>query len=320
MTGYLIVAAVFAGSIGLAALLGRKGLEVRDQRSEVSNQNPSTSQPPSVPQLFDVSFPFSAFRFPKFFLPTFYFLSVLSWIVLVEVVAEAWYRSHELNMIPRVHWTARWPESTPGFREIRIEEGIRSTLRFDEGREASWPLSNETPRRELESKLIQSHDERRGLCSLFFFRWNPGTSTILRARAHRPDICLPNTGWKILTDDRVRNYRIVQDFALPFRHFSFVRDIANQPRVFAHAFFGMREDFVLAKENSVTQFDLASTPTHWGLADRYRVVREGLRNPGQQVMELVIMTPRQVSDEDAETEFATMAPQIIRISNQEGSK
>jgi hypothetical protein len=142
----------------------------------------------------------------------------------------------------------------------------------------------------------------------------------LRARAHRPDICLPNTGWKTLTDNGLRNYGIAQDFALPFRHFSFVRDIANQPRRFAHAFFCMREDFVLAKENSVTQFDLASTPAHWGLADRYRVVREGLRNPGQQVMELVMMTPREISAEDAETEFAAMLPEIIRISSQEGSK
>jgi hypothetical protein len=82
----------------------------------------------------------------------------------------------------------------------------------------------------------------------------------------------------------------------------------------------MREDFVLAKENSVTQFDLASTPAHWGLADRYRVVREGLRNPGQQVMELVMMTPREISAEDAETEFAAMLPEIIRISSQEGNK
>ncbi|MEY2526107.1 MAG: hypothetical protein QOE73_878, partial [Verrucomicrobiota bacterium] len=221
VTGYLIVTAVFAGSVGLAALLGRKGLEVRDQKSEVGNQNSSTSQPSSTPQL----------------------LLVLSWIVLVEIGAEAWYRSHELNMIPHVHWTARWPESTPGFREIRIDEGIRSTLRFDEGREASWPLSNETPRRELDNKLLQSQDTKRGLCSLFFFRWNPGTSTILRARAHRPDICLPNTGWKTLTDNGLRDYRIAQDFALPFRHFSFVRDIANQPQRFAHAFFCMREDF-----------------------------------------------------------------------------
>ena len=33
---------------------------------------------------------------------------------------------------------ALWPESAPGFRDLKIDEDVRAILRFDRGREATW--------------------------------------------------------------------------------------------------------------------------------------------------------------------------------------
>ena len=88
----------------------------------------------------------------------------------------------------------RVPETAPGFREIKIEEAVRQTLRFDAGREVVWKTAD------------ASAPENSATNYLFFFRWNPGSSSVVRARAHRPDICLPSVGWKQTGDRGVKTY------------------------------------------------------------------------------------------------------------------
>jgi exosortase/archaeosortase family protein len=290
--GYTIVAVVFLGSLGLAAFLGGPRKEKDPRRPEAAAPDrplPSALRPPS-------SF---------FLLSPSSFLLALFWLFAVEIGSEFWYRTHERQMVSRIQWTARWPEKAPAFRELRISEEVRSTLRFDEGREAAWRIVDPA----TETKSV-SASEQHPNCFLFFFRWHPGTSTILRARAHRPDVCLPNVGWRQLADHGVRNYHATESLALPFRHFSFVRDAAGQRPVFAHAFFCMREDKVKPTASAV--FDPnEKTPTDWSSSDRWRVVREGLRNPGQQVMEFVLMNPQEISGEEAETKFAALAPEMV---------
>src|SRR5206468_624137 len=102
---------------------------------------------------------------------------LFAWLLAVEIGVEAWYRMHERTTIPTAAWSVRWPEDAPGYREIKTDERVRELLRFDSAHEALWRSPN----------LAETN-------YMFFFRWNPGSGTILRARAHRPDICLPSAG------------------------------------------------------------------------------------------------------------------------------
>ena len=146
---------------------------------------------------------------------------------------------------------------------------------------------------------------------LFFFRWEPGTGTILRARSHRPDICLPSVGWRQTGDYGVRDYRVNENLALPFRHFAFALQDAKRGSVVAHAFFCIRENRV-QPDARVFGAGSVSGP-EWDRSDRMRVVREGLRNPGQQVMQLVLIGPAELTAAVAEALFAEQLPEIVKL-------
>ena len=219
----------------------------------------------------------------------------------MEVGVTAWYRWHERNFVNTTSWTVRWPESAPGFHELPINDNVKSTLRYDAGREGAW-----------KTDLTTSPNEQPAPANvtMFFFRWNPGSASILRARAHRPDICLPNTGWHMTHDDGVRSYQVSPGFSLPFRHFRFARDLGDGRQIFAQAFFCQREDRV--PPGGPDRFDATSGHTgNWMRGDRVRVVMEGLRNQGQQVMELVMMTPNEMGNDEAERVFSRMAKQLV---------
>ena len=88
---------------------------------------------------------------------------------------------------------------------------------------------------------------------LYVFRWNPGRNSALLANLHRPDVCLPASGWTQVADDGVRNYPVTGAFELPFRHFEFQRAIGNSAPQTAHAFYCLSED--RAAESSVPATD-----------------------------------------------------------------
>ncbi|HSH37677.1 MAG TPA: hypothetical protein VK993_02730 [Chthoniobacterales bacterium] len=242
-------------------------------------------------------------------------IAALAWLLAVEAGVELWYRLHERDLVSREQWTVRFPENAPGFREIEIDEQVQSTLRYDSGRQVAWqpelPTSDGSSPTNNRSRVT---DNRRSAATafLFFFRWEPGTSTILRARSHRPDVCLPNVGWNQSGDFGVRDYDVGGAATLPFRHFAFVRKIADQPTGYAHSFFCMREDKVRPASGA---FDLTADarPSEWMPSERIRVVREGLRNPGQQVMQFVLITSAELPADAAEARFRELLPQLVAI-------
>lgn len=277
IAGYAILAVVFLGTIGIANLLAREKEPAKGEVESRPGQNPVRLR-----------------------IPTTYLGVALLWLLLVEAASETWYRLHERNLIVTPVWTVNWPEQEPGFREIKIDENVKATLRYDTGRQATWPIS---------SKALDAPPA--GSYSMFFFRWEPGTTSILRARAHRPDVCLPNTGWVVLADHGVTRYLTAKGVAMPFRHFAFGRPAAENRTASAHAFFCQHEDRMPSSE--AEQFDAnAGALSDWSRSDRVRVVREGLRNQGQQVLEVVILSPRPFDGATAEAEFAKLVPEIVR--------
>jgi hypothetical protein len=199
-------------------------------------------------------------------------------------------------MQPAPRWTVQWPTNAPAFRDVPIDDGVRTTLRYNQGREATWnPVLSSAP----------SPSER---AFLFFFRWEPGGSSVVRARAHRPDICLPAAGWRQVGDTGVQPFRVTDDIALPFRQVDFTN--VNGATT-AHTFFCIYED----RRTNEARPDLAlpaGLQPDWSFAARWRAVRNGVRNMGQQVLEFVLVTSRPASPESARADFARILPGLIQ--------
>jgi exosortase len=279
LAGYAIVALVFCGSLLLAAVLSR-GKKVESRKAKVENGTQKSG----------------------FLLSTFYFLLCLSWLLAIEIGVETWYRSHERGLVAREGWTVRWPETARDFRDIHLDETTKRILRFDDGRGATWrlPKTDGGGRTADEAAL------------LYFFRWRPGGNSALLANLHRPDVCLPASGWVQVRDFGIRAYRITDNFSLPFRHFLFSQNAAvGRPR-FAHAFYCLREDRVRSDaEDSPARETFAQEPSEWSRRERVTLVMEGRRHLGQQVMELVLLTREEVAAEEAEGRFGAMVRQMV---------
>jgi exosortase len=276
--GYAITAIVFLGSLGLAALLSRtsEGASLRSQ-------------------------PSSIFHSPSSFLPTTSsFLICLLWLLAVEAAAEGWYRVHENGLQVRAGWSVRPPENAPGFREIKIDEAVRQTLRFDEGREVMWKMSDPTA------------PGFSGTNYLFFFRWNPGSASVLRARAHRPEICLPNVGWEQIADHGTKMYFARDNIPIAARHITFRQGRRNSV---AHTFFCLQEDKINPNEPRPDLQAAAGGAESWSTEARFRVVRNGIRNLGQQVLEVVLLSSPPLDDETAEAKFAQLIGDVIVPEN-----
>src|SRR4029453_825593 len=137
--------------VAAAALLGRGKAEIRGQWSETRRQRSEVRDQRAAVSSY-------------FLLPTSYFLVVLCWLLVLELGVHFWYRIHERDLLQGERWTVRWPESAPGFRDVRIDTGIQSTLRYDQGRQVAWSVPQLVPAATAESSPI---------CSMYFFRWNP---------------------------------------------------------------------------------------------------------------------------------------------------
>ena len=292
IAGYAIIALVFVGTLILATLLSRK-----TPTAPQSIRNPQEVQPP-----------WRAIRNPTFIVPAFWLVFALCWIATVELGAHFWYRGHERNLVAATPWGVQWPETAPNFRELKIDEEVRRQLRFDQGHGASWSLPVATsPGKPSASKPSTI------TCLLYLFRWNPGRNSALLANLHRPDVCLPASGWIQVSDTGVRNYPVAGSFTLPFRHFEFqhVTSESSAPQI-AHAFYCLSEDRIPAAAAPGSELSqMATGHSTWTRDERIRQVLEGRRHLGQQVMEVVFLSSEQISAADAESRFGNLVRDVV---------
>ena len=277
VAGYTIIALVFVGTMGLAFLIGRN-----------KPANAEQSQPTRLPLQ----------------IPAFYLAAGLCWLLFVEVGATAWYRLHETNLVTGMRWSVQWPEQAPNFRKLKIDEEIRAVLRFDEGEAAAWMAAS--PVNRTGPNTISS--------LLYVFRWNPGKNSALLANLHRPDVCLPASGWTQVKDDGVRSYPASGSFELPFRHFEFQRTFEGSAPQIAHAFYCLSEDRALG---APTGFGGDGSPgmfgsrSEWTRAERLRSVLNGRRHLGQQVIEAIFVSSEPFSAADAESHLRDVVRKVI---------
>jgi exosortase len=295
VAGYTIIALVFVATMGLAYLLGKS--EVKSKKSEVRGQR---SQSVIQKNRQSGSGPHSA-------IAASWLATALCWLLLVEIGTAAWYRAHERNLVSARRWNVHWPEQEPNFRRLKINEEIRAVLRFDKGEAAAWTLNSAV-------NSQTAHEPNTIACSLYVFQWNPGKNSALLANLHRPDVCLPASGWKQMADHEVRSYLISGSFELPFRHFEFQRTLEGSAPQIAHAFYCLSEDRASRGSAALGNTDspgMFGNRSEWTRAERVRAVLEGRRHLGQQVIEAIFISDEPFSATDAESRLGDMVPNVV---------
>ena len=288
IAGYSIIAFVFAATLALAYLLGRRK----------GNNSVVAGVPPAKMQVQPTRLPlqFSAW----------YVMAALCWLLFIEIGTAMWYRLHERNLISGIRWTAQWPQQAPNFRKLKIDEEILAVLRFDEGEAAAWTLTS-----------LQQVGSEPGVptsCLLYVFRWNPGKNSALLANLHRPDVCLPASGWKKMADHGVRSYLISDSVELPFRHFEFQRSFEGSPPQTAHAFYCLSEDRASggsASRSNTGSPGMFGNRSEWTRSERLRAVLDGRRHLGQQVMQVIFISSEPLSAADAESHLRGLVRDVV---------
>jgi exosortase len=212
------------------------------------------------------------------FLPTRVTFGVLTWVLLVEITTEVWFRAHESKIIENAHWSVNWPDAQMKAETVPIDDTVQSVLRYSEGKAGQW------------------QDSSGNRWQAFFFRWAPGRNSAQLASAHTPDICLRGVGYQ-LTRDLGNRMLSTKDVSLPFRQYVFSRGLIP-----LHVFYCRWEGQV-----RTGAADLGEDGTKMS---RIRAVIAGRRHLGQQVLEVAINGPDspEVAWEVVEREL----PRIIR--------
>jgi exosortase len=199
---------------------------------------------------------------------------VIAWIVICEAVTASWYGFHERSEPRQARWQVDWPGEVS---RVNIDENVRLILRFNDGKAAVWNRADGS----------RWH--------LFFFSWKPGRAAANLARSHRPEVCLPSTGFQFVGARGVENIR-AGSLELPIERLEFVK---NGQRL--HVYYCLWED------RRATD---GGGPQLLTRANRLRAVLEGRRHLGQRVLEVVIEGID--SPQRADEEFAKQMPNWIQ--------
>jgi hypothetical protein len=231
--GTVIMLIVLPSLMGLAWLMKPKG--------------PPADLPPAGP----------AVTFPP--TPRWVGLSVIGWLLAVQVVTEVWYRAHETKLVPNQRWSVAWPVANPQFTKTTIPELSLAILRCSDSEAGAWP------------------DAAGNHWSAFLLRWNPGKNSEQLAKGHRPDICFPAAGARLI-DDFGRVTVVANGVTMTFRHQTFATGASM-----IHVFHCLWADQLAPHEDPLRD--------DGSQASRLVAVLAGKRNLGQKVLELVVQGP-----------------------------
>src|SRR5262245_50028058 len=290
IAGYSIILFVFVSTMGLAYLLGTS--QAINRRSGIGIQNRH-----------------SAIGTRQLPIPISHIAMALCWLLFVEIGTATWYHGHEHNLITGIRWSVHWPQQAANFRKLKIDNEIRAVLRFDEGDAAGWTISSP----------VNAAEPNNVACSLYVLRWNPGKNSALLANLHRPDVCLPASGWTQVADHGVRGYPISGLVELPFRHFEFQRAFENSTPQTAHAFYCLSEDRAVASSAPLPASlpSMTGSRSEWTRAERIRTALEGRRHLGQQVIQAILISSYPFSGADAESQLRDLVREMVVLREPE---
>jgi exosortase len=206
-----------------------------------------------------------------------FLLAVGCWAILCLGATEVWYRSHEIKDVGVFHWSVTLPETNPTFQKIELAPRTLKLLAFDAGSTSQW---NEDDGSEF---------------SLSFFRWNPRSiQSVIQSRIHRPEDCLPASGYRQLTASELVFFDAGQ-LKLPFRKYTY----ASEGQIL-YVFFCQWED------GAETQTGMGAS----GQTERLRTVWVGRRLVGQQTLEIIVTGSPSLAE--AETLVRRRLPELIQ--------
>jgi exosortase/archaeosortase family protein len=185
-------------------------------------------------------------------------IALCTWIALVEVGTEWWYRSHETGLAKSALWTVELPRENGTFREVPFSDTTRQFLRYDEGVNGAW---------------MEEEDGTRW--QAVFLRWNPGRIAVHLAKSHTPEVCLAAAGGDIVSMSDMQHIR-VNGLEMPVR--SYVVRGANESGP-VHVFYTLWEE--RANEQSFATTSLT-------YANRLGPVLAGRRNAGQRSLQVAV--------------------------------
>jgi len=227
---------------------------------------PKTGAPPEQPANFaSVSIPWSRW------VP----IGVLLWLGFCVLATEFWYRSHERNLVYSPRWTIAWPVDQSHFKKSAVPDESLAILRCSDSESALW------------------QDEEDNQWSAFFLRWKAGENSVQLAKGHRPDVCFPATGAKLVESHDYVTAK-VGDLSLPFKYQTF-----QSGDQLLHVFYCLWSDC------ASVQPDESGEGKMW----RLRAFWHGERNLGQQIFEVVITGPE--TSEAAVARFQADLPHLI---------
>lgn len=193
------------------------------------------------------------------FLPAWFGVSAILWVGVCLCATMLWYRAHENGLVRNAAWSVSWPKDRPGFAPAHVPEKSLAILRCTDSEAASW------------------EDDSGNLWSGFMLRWEAGRNSAQLAKGHRPEICFPASGARLLQDFGPLLVP-VGGLQLPFHHETF-----ETGGSVVHVFYCLWSDRTVPEESALLE--------NGSELSRLRAVRDGIRNSGQQVLEVVIRGP-----------------------------
>jgi exosortase len=153
------------------------------------------SAPPAGPPAAEAQMPHSA-SFARLA------LTLVVWILVVEIGVGAWYAYRESKIKPGPNWTMVMPEDNSTYQSLPITEDERQLLRFDDVKQGRWQGADGT------------------VWQAFYFDWRAGRVAGYLAKRHTPDICLPAAGMTLQTGPTLTMVK-VGGLTLPVRSYVF---------------------------------------------------------------------------------------------------
>lgn len=203
---------------------------------------------------------------------------IITWIAVVIVATEWWYQAHEVNLQVNQRWTVAWPAQSPDFKQTDLPEESLAILRCSSSQSACW------------------QDDSGNRCSAFFLRWEPCKNSAQLAKGHRPEVCFPASGAK-LVDDFGTVPVTADGIGLTFTHQTF-----QSGSHLLQVFFCLWSDRTSTVEKALRE-DISQ-------ASRIDAVLAGRRHLGQQVLEIVLEGPE--NREEAQALFQTQVAFLIK--------
>lgn len=177
------------------------------------------------------------------------------WLLAAYGLTEAWYRFREGRRNHVAEWRLQWPAESASFRYQNVPDEVRSILRFSEATSGvmNWPDG------------LSWH--------VYALTWEPGRASAQLATMHRPEICMPAAGFKMV--EKTEPVTIpIGDSVLTFDGSVF--DASNS---LMYVYRCLWEDQVLSGAAQGRRFDMS-------ISGRLQSAWYGRRNLGQKLVQI----------------------------------